>query len=117
MSAPESTFWICLGTCAHWLLEIQDSRNRLSEWGLICKQLSLSIAPRIQGLCGVSGSPQSARTREVAGDALVPAEEGWTARLRRGRTAASPFYPYLNSVRRYACSALAGLERLQPDFC
>src|SRR2546428_7625736 len=33
MSAPESTFWICLGTCAHWLLEIQDSRNRLSEWG------------------------------------------------------------------------------------
>ena len=33
MSAPESTFWICLGKCAHWLLEIQDSRNRLSEWG------------------------------------------------------------------------------------
>ena len=33
MSTPESTFWICLGTCAHWLLEIQDSRNRLSEWG------------------------------------------------------------------------------------
>jgi hypothetical protein len=35
MSAPESTFWICLGKCAHWLLEIQDSRNRLSEWGTI----------------------------------------------------------------------------------
>ena len=33
MSALESTFWICLGKCAHWLLEIQDSRNRLSEWG------------------------------------------------------------------------------------
>ena len=33
MLAPESTFWICLGKCAHWLLEIQDSRNRLSEWG------------------------------------------------------------------------------------
>jgi hypothetical protein len=33
MLAPESTFWVCLGKCAHWLLEIQDSRNRLSEWG------------------------------------------------------------------------------------
>ena len=33
MLAPESIFWICLGKCAHWLLEIQDSRNRLSEWG------------------------------------------------------------------------------------
>src|SRR6516162_3486242 len=33
MLAPESTFWICLGKCANWLLEIQDSRNRLSEWG------------------------------------------------------------------------------------
>ena len=30
MLAPESIFWICLGKCAHWLLEIQDSRNRLS---------------------------------------------------------------------------------------
>ena len=35
MSALESTFWICLGKCAHWLLEIQDSRNRLSEWGVL----------------------------------------------------------------------------------
>ncbi len=35
MLAPESIFWICLGKCAHWLLEIQDSRNRLSEWGVI----------------------------------------------------------------------------------
>src|SRR6266567_7288199 len=84
---------------------------------LPCKQLSLSIAPRMQGLCGVSGSPQSARTREGAGDARVPAEEGWTARLRRGRTAASPLYPCLNSVCLSACSALAGLERLQADFC
>ena len=33
MLASESTFWICLGKCAQWLLEIQDSRNRLSEWG------------------------------------------------------------------------------------
>ena len=38
MSAPESTFWICLGKCAHWLLEIQDSRNRLSEWGVGTRQ-------------------------------------------------------------------------------
>ena len=38
MLAPESTFWICLGKCAHWLLEIQDSRNRLSEWGVIMPQ-------------------------------------------------------------------------------
>src|SRR5256714_15401277 len=34
MLASESTFWICLGKCAQWLLEIQDSRNRLSEWGV-----------------------------------------------------------------------------------
>ena len=33
MLASESTFWVCLGKCAQWLLEIQDSRKRLSEWG------------------------------------------------------------------------------------
>src|SRR2546428_10179583 len=42
---------------------------------------------------------------------------GWTARRKRGRTAASPLYHDLNSVRPYACSALAGLERLQADLC
>src|SRR6266851_1244987 len=42
---------------------------------------------------------------------------GWTARMRRGRTAASPLCHSLNSVRPYACSALAGLERLQADLC
>jgi len=35
----------------------------------------------------------------------------------RGRTAASPLCHALNSVRPYACSALAGLERLQADLC
>src|SRR5713226_1147404 len=42
---------------------------------------------------------------------------GWTERRRRGRTAASPLCHDLNSVRPYACSALAGLERLQADLC
>src|SRR5882672_1118613 len=42
---------------------------------------------------------------------------GWTERMRRGRTAASPLYHDLNSVRPYACSALTGLERLQADLC
>jgi len=42
---------------------------------------------------------------------------GWTERMRRGRTAASPLCHDLNSVRPYACSALAGLERLQADLC
>jgi len=39
MLASESTFWICLGKCAQWLLEIQDSRNRLSEWGADIEQV------------------------------------------------------------------------------
>jgi IS1 family transposase len=39
MLASESTFWVCLGKCAQWLLEIQDSRNRLSEWGVTECQL------------------------------------------------------------------------------
>src|SRR2546428_10968218 len=42
---------------------------------------------------------------------------GWTARMRRGGTAASPLCPDLNSWRPDACSALAVLERLQADLC
>src|SRR5712691_9985845 len=41
----------------------------------------------------------------------------WTERMRRGRTAASPLCHDFNSVRLYACSALAGLERLPADLC
>lgn len=41
----------------------------------------------------------------------------WTERMRRGRTAVSPLCHDFNSVRLYACSALAGLERLPADLC
>ena len=40
---------------------------------------------------------------------------GGTARRRRGSTAASPLCHALHSGRPYACSALAGLERLHAD--
>src|SRR2546428_1079812 len=50
MLASESTFWVCLGKCAQWLLEIQDSRNRLSEWGVfllyILYSISYSLEPK-----------------------------------------------------------------------
>jgi hypothetical protein len=65
MLAPESTFWICLGKCAHWLLEIQDSRNRLDscvlveatssrhDWLLLREQIAkdiLSPLPELEAL-------------------------------------------------------------------
>ncbi len=47
MLAPESIFWICLGKCAHWLLEIQDSRNRLSEWGAMTEVQIFPLVPNV----------------------------------------------------------------------
>src|SRR5437773_8871221 len=41
----------------------------------------------------------------------------WTARMRRGRTAAAPLCHDCNAVRLYACSALTGLERLPAELC
>ncbi len=60
MLAPESTFWICLGKCAHWLLEIQDSRNRLSEWGELRSCLESRRLAKPQHLThGPDGAGQS----------------------------------------------------------
>src|SRR5438128_56917 len=47
MLSSESTFWICLGKCAQWLLEIQDSRNRLSEWGVV-RSMTYFVRNRLQ---------------------------------------------------------------------
>jgi len=71
----------------------------------------------MQGLGGVSGSPQSTRTREGAGEALVPAEEGWTSRLRRGEQPASPLYPCLNSCVCMLAAPSRDWNVFQADFC
>ena len=53
------------------------------------------------------------RVRDTRGQA----DEGWTTRMRCGTTAVPQICDSLNSVRPHACSTLAGLERLQADFC
>jgi len=60
MLAPESTFWICLGKCAHWLLEIQDSRNRLSEWGVHLTTTDLNQELALALPIGTSTDPANA---------------------------------------------------------
>src|SRR5713101_885029 len=83
MLASESTFWICLGKCAQWLLEIQDSRNRLSEWGVICISIwyftvpSRSV-PRAKFSVhffwlGLASSPGCLTSRQVLGGPCVSA--------------------------------------------
>src|SRR5712691_5620580 len=64
-----------------------------------------------------SGSPRYSRMRETSEGAPGKADKGWTKRMRRGTTAAPQTCDSLNSVRPHACSTLAGLERLQADFC
>src|SRR6266853_943848 len=64
MLALESTFWICLGKCAQWLLEIQDSRNRLSEWGDLMVE-KRGESPHTHPVCRPGCcSPRDPRTQE-----------------------------------------------------
>jgi len=63
------------------------------------------------------GSPRHVRMKEVVKGAPVKAEEGWTAWVKRGKTAAPQPDQHPNSVRRDGGRTLAGLERLQADLC
>ena len=65
----------------------------------------------------IPGSPRRVRLKEVVEGAPVKADEGWTERVKRGKTAALQTCQYPNSVRPDDGRTLWGLARLQADLC
>ena len=68
-------------------------------------------------ICRIPGSPRGSRMSEVGEGALVKADEGWTERVKRGKTAAPQQDQHPNSVRPDDGTTRWGLERLQADLC
>src|SRR5712691_11908217 len=102
MLSPESKSWICLGKCAHWLLEIQDSRNRLSEWGVLCKVQHLATA--------VARDISKHKTPDIRGFAQAHTEVRWVSNFSVG-----PTQPHLVAYQQHylapAAHAASGAHR------